>query len=598
MSTIGLEGAEKSVVNLLKAIGVGKDDGVGFWERRASRWTNGTRSWDGWLYERDGWPKRSIGPATVIWCAKESSDLVDESATGVASSRSSKEKRKVFIRIHPSAFIHLWEEVLRLSKVQKPGVTVEDLRFEIGSIEVTGPASTEALVGILRPARVANTADGIEYRADDVWNMLFDVSNPGNLPANALLAMNVSDPRLHLPRRPHDPQPTRADPNLLLYTLASWPIDRYQPVADIFDRTARLTACRQMPSQKAINRRKAFSEPGRNPEPAQNDPQIPALLLASRNPAGGQGSWTLLLPWKCVLPVWYALVYFPLSTGGTVRFGGLNQKRQLAFEMGIPWFPADCPGTKAGMDWETRECEKRKAEWESRPKGKRVEYDSLQLGEDRKGEVGLGWSCDWETLARKTRAASDETTELYRIPSAIVQRQLRSPSANGDEVASTHHGGIFTVKLSLLSRGVPIVCARIYRLPTTNAELHKQWTSLFDARSDSSPSATPYYFVAKDAPSHVQQRRLAESLLSVPSAPTEYPQTPGEQDLIGFITTGNFNLGEGKGTGLGCILLDKVLEYRRLRDAAGFKECEVNLRLCILREAGQAMGRLARWEAV
>lgn len=60
---------------------------------------------------------------------------------------------------------------------------------------------------------------------------------------------------------------------------------------------------------------------------------------------------------------------------------------------------------------------------------------------------------------------------------------------------------------------------------------------------------------------------------------------PGEEDLIGFVTTGNFNLGEGRGTGIGCIALARVVGGTG-REA----------RLCVVREAGVAVGRLARWE--
>jgi hypothetical protein len=34
--------------------------------------------------------------------------------------------------------------------------------------------------------------------------------------------------------------------------------------------------------------------------------------------------------------------------------------------------------------------EKRKAEWEKRPKGRRIEWESVDLGKGRRGELGLG----------------------------------------------------------------------------------------------------------------------------------------------------------------------------------------------------------------
>jgi ribonuclease P/MRP protein subunit POP1 len=78
---------------------------------------------------------------------------------------------------------------------------------------------------------------------------------------------------------------------------------------------------------------------------------------------------------------------------------------------------------------------------------------------------------------------------------------------------------------------------------------------------------------------------------------------PNEEDLIGFVTTGNFNLGEGKGIGIGSLLLSKVkpvsdasvntTESSQVVKPGMYRKEE---RLCIIRDAGQAVGRLARWE--
>ena len=67
---------------------------------------------------------------------------------------------------------------------------------------------------------------------------------------------------------------------------------------------------------------------------------------------------------------------------------------------------------------------------------------------------------------------------------------------------------------------------------------------------------------------------------------------PDEEDLIGFVMTGEFNLAEGKGVAVGSVVVEKILEGLR-RDGKG-KEG----RLCIVRNAGEKMGRLASWEIV
>jgi len=613
MSTIGLEGPEQSICGILKALGVGKDDGEQFWSKRTAKWLKGTRSWQGWLYVRDGWPRQSISPGLIIWCplSREETATVERSSNG--KSNNTKLKRQAFIRVHPSAFLQLWQELLRLSKVQKPGVVVSDLRFEIGSIELVGPASAEALTGALSLYH-ANRQEGDEPSGiENVWDVLRNVTSPSNLPSDAVLTLDIADPRLRHPAKTQGPDASAEAQNRLLDVLAAWPIDKAaRRSSNLFSRSSRWTAQRSMPSQKAINRRKALADPGQYPDSKPADPKIPVIILASRGQNDSQGSWTILMPWKCVLPIWYSLLYYPLSTGGTVRFGGLDQKRQIAFEHGAPWFPGDYPGTDAGDEWATRENARRKKDWEKRLKGRRVEYDSVKLGKTSKGEVGDGWACDWSTLVNKPQQDAngdkgmDGETKLHRVPLHLARSVLaarKGVSASTTAVAATSRpGGLVTVNLTLLQRGVPAVCARIYRLPRSNPELLQQWLSLLEQAKGKKQQgkATRLPRPVPGAPKHEHQRYLAETLMLDKSEATTpqageggYPDVPDEEDLLGFVTTGNFNLAEGKGTGVGSILLERVLQDGRSDATAG-----TDKHLCVVRESGQALGRLARWELV
>ena len=641
ISTIGLEGVEASLEGLLKALGV--EEGM-LQSTKGRKWKNGTRAWGGWLFERDG-GKKAITPVKVVWRAEGHgvNPKVVPPATE-CSSKSAKAKRRVLVRAHPAAFLQLWHEIVKVAKIQRPPVMVEDLRFEIGSIEVTGPGSTEALVGALKPISSDYNRSLAADSPESTWLKLASLTNPATLPPNALLGFNVADPRLHHPPRTAvlSSSPTATDD--LLENLHVWPPDISQTPPTIFDRTARLTASRCLPSQKAINRRKGDSLPGAYPEPQLNDPEIPVLLLASRPITRNlQGTWTLLLPWKCVLPVWYSLMYYPLCSGGNPRFGGLRESRQIAFEQGAPWFPGDYPGTKAGWDWECVEREKRKADWEKRPKGKRTEWESVDLGKGRKGEIGMGWACDWNRLvigppkqpgqtervietslpkqAIPPKTTIDEspskptavvaTTEaaprVYHLESALAISIIKASTSDLPEHLRTLDltKALATVKIMILSRGTPTSCARIYRLPANNPDLRAQWLSL--ARPIRIPEKTnqklpKFPTLPKDASPEVRRQHLASALLAplpthtkrrsgneiVPQAgDDDYPVVPDEEDLIGFVTTGNFNLGEGRGTGIGCLVLGRVLEGK-VRERA----------LCIVREAGQGIGRLGRWEIV
>lgn len=640
MATIALAGQERSVVGMLKALGIGARDGKDdVWSRKGDKRRAGLRVLQSFAFQREA-PHSLIAPVTLVWCASE---LQPESGPAVEPD---KRKRKLFLRVHPSAFFQLWAEVLRVAKVAKPEVSVEDLRFEVGSIDITGPGATEALLAALWPTPKSNTiGPGHDERTvGDTWSALAGLTNPALLPTNALIGLNVQDPRLHHPPRSVRISGTETEQNDLLQLLAKWAVDKAQGPPDLFDRRKRLAAQRQLASQKSINRRKALAPPGQYPAVVPDkDPRVPVLLYTSTmapcfNHKQGQASWTLLLPWKCVQPVWYSLMYYPLSTGQQARFGGLDEMRQICFERGEPWFPADYPGTDGGWEWEVQERKKRLDEHLRRPKGKRTAWEKVELGEGRKGEVGRGWACDWEALTNvvpsetagidgegvvavlrtdadasaqqavcipttpakpglpREELTAQKPAKLRHLPSpqAMMMLDRAQPAERDADVCAS----LMTVRLTLLTRGVPQTCARIYRLPssTTNGALRKAWIGLQpnthaqDKRGRKGPKhGLPC--LPKGASDHEIQRRLAQSLLQPPRAgQDDWPACPGEEDLVGFVTSGNFNLAEGQGTGIGSILVQRVLDDVKRDGKEG--------RLCVVRNAGQSVGRLARWDIV
>lgn len=585
MSTISLTGRETSITGMLKQLGVGENDSS-VWTAKGKKWRDGKRVMEFLLHEREI-PHSPIAPVTVIWCASVSAESEE------------KCKRQVMLRVHPSAFLQLWEEVLRVAKIAIPAVMVEDLRFEMGSIDVTGPASTEALLSALWPTLPSEQSEHLPGSPEHTFTHLHGLTNPALLPSGAVLAFNIQDPRLHHPPRPVKP-PTAPDAQMkLLELIAKWPSDSFEIPAKIFDRKARFAASASLPSQKAINRRRTLATPGEYPEPVAKDPRIPVMLyvLPSKPQSRNQQlTYRLLLPWKCVQPVWYSLMYTPLSTGQQPKFGGLDEQRQIALERGEHWFPADYPGTKAGWNWEVEESRKRKADWEKRPKAKRASWEAVDLGNGKKGEVGEGWACDWRILHEKKtseKTASDAQTEpsTNTIPASLTQLHPSSSRAISTSTVATTT--LLPVRINLITRGLPTPCARIYRLPTTSPKLRAAWLALHPSNQPTTPSqhkkAAPPVSAqnTKNIEAHVRQQRLAASLLEPPRAGAEnYPACPGEEDLVGFVTSGNYDLGAGKGMGVGCVVLGKV-------DLEGKGEEE---RLCVVRSAGVGMGRLGRWE--
>ena len=693
MGTIGVEGVERSLTGLLKALGIEEAASTG---KREERWRRGTRSRNGWIRARDG-KREWIAPVVVLW------SVVDESLWRQdVDHEKQKVKRRLFIRVHPSAFLQVWDEVLKVAKIQRPQAMVEDLRFEIGSIEVTGPGAMEALVGTLHPISdgnsetsnvmgattsidlpiasavdTANLGKSVEEWVDipnssQIFCQLAPITNPAALPPNALLDFIISDPRLHHPPRTFSLSMTDDEP--LLNLLSAWPPDQNTRSPAIFDHKKRLTASR-LPSQKAINRRKAEAGPGNFPSPLSKDPQIPVMIVASRTHTPGSaargkspGSYQLLLPWSCVQPVWYSLMHYPLSTGGVPRFGGLQEQRQTAFESQTPWFPGDFPGTRAGWEWELMERERMKSEWQRKPKGKRCEWESVNLG-GKRGEIGLGWACDWERLLTKIPANEPEmtTAEPVHISPSKTNNAAAQISPNvedngshstmkdavrlneqasltltpppihqftGSAITSTPPAemlptAVTPVHLTLLSSGHPSRNARIYRLPTISADLRSRWLALVPKISSNQrkmnkkshnkihrPLSQP-----KKAPRHAKAQRLAASLITqmppvsdnihgsaLTPSNANYPPVPDEADLIGFVTSANYQLSEGRCEAIGSILIARVMQLSDVqtentlteeqRQSANNGKTSVSkgeAKLCIVRDAGQTIGRLARW---
>ncbi|KAK0655878.1 ribonucleases P/MRP protein subunit POP1-domain-containing protein [Cercophora newfieldiana] len=668
ISTMGLYGSAEGAERVLRALGLTKE---ALWGNRGKKWRAGLRKWSGVLSKprKDG--RRNIGPATVVW----NPEVPSGESTSLKPSHPSNPSRQLLIRTHPSAFVELFNELLKLVKMQSPQMHIEDLRFEIGSIEILGPASTEALIGVLKPyyEKVA-----VEGNQGCVFRSLVGVTNPSSLPKDATLSFSIMNPRLSYPPKKVVVPP--GSDQSLLETLTKWPVEEHLKPSGLYNRDVRHKAS-QLPSQKSINRRKGSCLPGKGLGVTSADPPIPVMLLASRpaTPGQAQGLWTLLAPWKCILPIWYSLMHYPLSTGGNPRLGGLDEQRQVAFEQGSPWFPGDYPGTDAGMEWELQNREKRKSDWDRRPKSKRVEWRSLDLGGGRKGEVGDGLACDFEHLfgLQKTIVCSAEPLgprgggdpDAMELDHREEDDRADSPKAHQthplgtvthvtkakfDEFGSTPNANrppkhsLVTVSLSFTGRGVASACARIYRLPrqacppvqpSTQAEvpatqpppssnpdslpldLREQWlrklplqeanTNVAASRGrgqqEARHSIVPPRIFSSIGTSTLNRPHLAgphlagsvpgDKILLGPKAKANqtdvggHPLCPGEDDLIGFVTTGSFCLSEGKGTAIGSISAEKATESLK---EAGAKEG----RLCIIRNAGESVGWLARWEVV
>jgi ribonuclease P/MRP protein subunit POP1 len=379
------------------------------------------------------------------------------------------------------------------------------------------------------------------------------------------------------------------------------------------------------------------------------------------------------------------------------------------------------PGTEAGQAWERIQSEQRFDKWLRRPPSRRIAWETVDLGNGKKGEHGNGWTCDWEYLlvsginatsdgaklsgdlrssdrttmtkssslrlfTQRQRKAAQTEAEKHANKTDPRQRNTSSPeSEDGDPspiesdlagsvkllhmpfssavpILSGKSGtrcpetpALVTVRVTFLARGTPSAAARVYRLPSTSdkasIDLRKQWLNLErlgdttqrkEARAEKSKfkkgklnrhgiSKAPSD-LHKDVLHHVQylppdahsdvvaqygpkdepmsSRPLAEAReeqlqqLMFPNMTHEerikHPACPNANDLIGFVTTGSYNLAEGKGVAIASVWVQRVFEGWRQDDVGNDKlpekQKERERHLCIVRNAGEGVGRLASWE--
>jgi len=261
-------------------------------------------------------------------------------------------------------------------------------------------------------------------------------------------------------------------------------------------------------------------------------------------------------------------------------------------------FPEDWPGTRAGGEEERRVAGRCREQWKRRPNGKRESWDRVVKG----GEIGDPFSCDWKSLFKKETGKSNDRPAKNREEKAEVgERELAgidairaqakaameteqsrdlSPSTTTDDIPyfllSPDYGkqlltrtsprqitidlsaALLPIRLHFLQKGNVTHRARIYRLPILT-EHRQQWINLVKTREKVSRG--------------------------------QYPQCPGVEDLLGFVTTGNVSLLEGRGRAVGALGWERV----KAEEARWDEENEFR-RWCIVRDVGKDVGRVARWE--
>ncbi|KAK9452196.1 ribonucleases P/MRP protein subunit POP1-domain-containing protein [Limtongia smithiae] len=568
--TMILQGQKNSVIRVLNAITRAKAGGA--------QYTAEHRAYEGPIFYST-WPKAPMCPGEPEPKAYEDRMLGDAVIYfDVLSPNATEEEsnvRRALIRVHPSIFMTVWEMLLDLSSKARllendQSLEVQDCRYAIGSIDVFGPKVLRIVGTVLRGFS--------DLALAKAWTVARRTGNPKQMLHGIVFPMNFFDPRtitVKTRNRQYWNNFDTLNPNVKQDRLLAEMVHSgalKQPSALFTQKGRDAKVEHNTVARRRLKKRRSRSEIKTHERKQfqivfEDDIPIPSLVIRRKN-----GALSILLPYQ-----WVSIFYRKMVIEGCTIFGGLEQYHQIMSERMLPYFPNDFPGTAPGLAEAKELADAAEKDWSKRPKSKRFNYASLQLRNgDKRGELGNPFGCDWEYLLKNTSEQTRASTKPAQAPSeeeqgtdendtaassTIAEAQVvdddpwmipnfaaalkdKGNLSKGDKLAKA----LFQVKLYLVGKGAPARNARVYSIPQND---RLRWMKL------------------------KQNRKIG------PDSP-EYPRCPTRENLIGFVTSGGFNLIEGKGSGIASFSWDK------LEQSVGFA-----YRYCVVRDVGEKFGRLA-----
>lgn len=509
----------------------------------------------GHLYEKMVYDKElnPLGPSNIIWLNKFT----------------------VMVRLHPALYQQVFNQLL---EDYEDALSIEDCRYSLASITLRGSKTLDAMSSVLRSTD--------KSKSFEQFKKVCKVTDLDILPDNMLFAFNAIDPR-HL-KSPRSLDVTKKDiitPTEIIELSNTNNNDSNENeelqneiknvINKLFSIKGRSDSYTNQQTLKDIAKRRQISQTRKLAHgimenviqfDSKKDPSVP-IIIYKRSLSN---DWCIILPWFWQLPFWYQLNRLP-----RVYNMGIRQQQQLSFEHGKLYFPDDYPFTRCGfMENDLYKRLTLHDKWKKKAVGKRLNYDKLSGLHCTEipscsGEIGDYFSCDWNFLQilrngmkylrhknngqiaiiepGKTIQFENEVTmvravtslneliELYKdhkqskpkaedtfIPITVNGKQIDSTEFNEVVDIVKNKLPVRPIRCQLIRRGRPTDNARIYGVPTKDVQF---WNTVVQGE-------------------YKANGKLNNDLL-VPK--------PSIQDLVGFVTSGSYHLGEGKGVAHGFI---------------------------------------------
>ncbi|AGO10269.1 AaceriABL187Cp [[Ashbya] aceris (nom. inval.)] len=509
-----------------------------------------------------------LGPGTVLWV----------------------DANMLLVRLHPA----IYERIFNDAKEQ--GLRVHDCRYSIASFVIGGAKALQALSHIIRTPPGSNSESFKQFQS------VCKISDSSVFPERTAFAFKAYDPRhLSAPTKLGNvPQPSAST---IIKLQNDYPkVEISEALHALCDPDTRQGSYQnqQTLKQLAARRRKLLTKDASKnliPFDPAVDPEIPIAIL--RQP--GSMDWLVMLPWFWLLPFWYQLHRVP-----HVYHMGLKQLHQQHFERGKLMFPNDYAFTQAGNEENSiYQAEASRNVWERKPAGKRLNFDAIGAVHAAEcpgfsGEIGDHFSSDWKLLqilqngiallgseiathnpARTTQY--DSETGLPQLNYVRDLLELHRSSASQQEPPTVPHVALYNKPIASF-RSAPVDAALPIQLTVTTTRLPVIAVVCTALERGHFRDNARLYAVPSEHLAHWQA--VASRVYNAAgkrSHDAEQP-LPRVQDLIGFITSGTYHLGEGKSTGNGLISADFA------------HRAEHNLLL--VRNVGTNTYRLAQWRQI
>lgn len=437
--------------------------------------------------------------------------------------------KKVLLAFHPADFEDFWQY---LETSLKTPIVLHDCRYALGSINLAGPKLIEALVSVL----------AAEKRCE--YKKLVHFADVGSIGSNSVFTMNVRDPRFS--KKPRTPRPSLLEDDALKF-LISLKQGRYVDshiVNDLLSPEGREKSYEHQLTIRQINeKRSRLQNPFKTTIPFDSeDYRIPLVILF-----GGKDGFTkVIAPWFWISPIWQSLVKVP-----RVYPGGMLQLAQIAFENGTKYYPDDYPYIKPGAVENELTGIHGKGVWGKKPKGKRVNYKQIVIHRNdyelykQRGELGDPFKCDWRFL------------QLLQI-----MKKIRDYIGEGDNTVDLLSSDFLKKPFSTKD-----ILHYIHNIQKSESLKDAQKNWIVNSSNPALDLAVFEQSIQSFLKGEAPLSKLLETRLPVQNVSLKlekggkiktnariYTDENGFMSLVGFVTTGSFNLAQGKYSGVGAVV--------------------------------------------